>query len=576
MTLFKKIDSTLRGHIGVEIGAALETLKPLDPIAIVAPSFPETGRVLRGGRAYLNGAPLEETPLWRQEKMRGDADLVAMLVRAGLKAALSAPDAMAAMNKKDVLVCDAQNATDLDAIVKAGRKLGRTILWVGAGGLARALAQAEKKPSRARPRLAPVKGTILFLVGSQSPVSRAQATDFAADAALVHVTADMLRGPLPPERKRDVALMLDCAPQADPHALAHAFATWAAPQVLLAEALFLTGGETAHAVLWRLGAHGLRLLGEVAPGVTLCRAEGGAIHGRIVITKAGGFGEADIMRRCRDVLRGRATPRPKKMARDSRPRIAITMGDAAGVGPEVIMKALAHRDLYKSCRPLVTGDAARLREAGRLVGSKLKVRDLAPDALAMARYEPGTVDCLDPKLLPAGLPFGRLSPVAGHAAYEYVRLATGLAMEHRIEAICTAPLNKEALHAGGHVFPGHTELLAALTQTPEVSMMLTAPGLRVIHVTAHIGLLDAVKKIEPALVERTIARGMDVLVKAVAAAQDRGVRHQSPCRREWVVRPWRGGGEDHPRRGSLPQARLGRGGAAARRHPVLSRQPRRF
>jgi 4-hydroxythreonine-4-phosphate dehydrogenase len=116
--------------------------------------------------------------------------------------------------------------------------------------------------------------------------------------------------------------------------------------------------------------------------------------------------------------------------------------------------------------------------------------------------------------LPADLPWGKLSPVAGHAAYEYIRVASELAMEDRVQAICTAPLNKEALHAGGHVFPGHTELLAHLTGTEEVSMMLNSPRIRVIHVTTHIGLIDAVAKIEPGLVERTVRRGHDALQRA--------------------------------------------------------------
>ncbi len=90
-------------------------------------------------------------------------------------------------------------------------------------------------------------------------------------------------------------------------------------------------------------------------------------------------------------------------------------------------------------------------------------------------------------------------------------------------AICTAPLSKEALHAAGHRYPGHTELLAALTGTPEVSMMLVSPKLRVIHVTTHIGLIDAIARIEPGLVERVIARGHDTLVKAGLANPRIGV-----------------------------------------------------
>lgn len=88
------------------------------------------------------------------------------------------------------------------------------------------------------------------------------------------------------------------------------------------------------------------------------------------------------------------------------------------------------------------------------------------------------------------------------------------ALSGKVQAICTAPLNKEALHAGGHNYPGHTEMLAALTGTREVSMMLSTPKLRVIHVTTHIGLIDAIPKIEPGLVERTIARGYVALQNA--------------------------------------------------------------
>ncbi|WP_158743112.1 4-hydroxythreonine-4-phosphate dehydrogenase PdxA [Acidisphaera sp. L21] len=194
------------------------------------------------------------------------------------------------------------------------------------------------------------------------------------------------------------------------------------------------------------------------------------------------------------------------------PIVAITMGDAAGVGPEIIMKSLAHRDLYERCRPIVIGDSARLLAAGALVGSTLAVNAVATVEEAVCQF--GVVDCIDLALIPADLPWGRLSPIAGNAAFRYIEVATLLATQGRVAAICTAPLNKEALHAGGHHYPGHTEILAALTQTPEVSMMLTAPGLRVIHVTTHIGLLDAIRRIEPGLVERTIARGYSVLEKA--------------------------------------------------------------
>src|ERR1051326_1409057 len=104
-----------------------------------------------------------------------------------------------------------------------------------------------------------------------------------------------------------------------------------------------------------------------------------------------------------------------------RPRIAITMGDAAGVGPEIIMKSLGHRDLYARCRPLVIGDAERLRAAGRLVGSELTVAAIAnsEQALANAGERPGAVDCIDLGLIPPDLPWGKLSAVAGDASFRY-------------------------------------------------------------------------------------------------------------------------------------------------------------
>jgi 4-phospho-D-threonate 3-dehydrogenase / 4-phospho-D-erythronate 3-dehydrogenase len=196
----------------------------------------------------------------------------------------------------------------------------------------------------------------------------------------------------------------------------------------------------------------------------------------------------------------------------SLPTIGITMGDAAGVGPEIIMKSMAHADLYERCCPLVIGDAIRLNEAGPIVLSQLEVN--AIDDPAQAKFTPGAVDCLDLKLIPAGLPWGKLSALCGDAAYRYLARAVELATTGKIDAICTAPLNKGALNAGGHHFPGHTEILAHLTGTPEVSLMLSTPKLKVIHVTTHIGLVDAIAKIEPGLVERTIVRAHDTLAHA--------------------------------------------------------------
>jgi len=188
------------------------------------------------------------------------------------------------------------------------------------------------------------------------------------------------------------------------------------------------------------------------------------------------------------------------------------MGDAAGVGPEVVMAALAHAGVYAQCRPLVIGAARQLERAAGLLHSRLRVQPVGKPA--DARFAAGTVDCLDLGLVPADLPYGAVSAVAGEAAYRYIERAVTLALGGELDAICTAPISKEALNAAGHAFPGHTEILAALTGTPEVSLTLFSPKLRIIHVTAHMGLLDAIERIDAPLVERTIARGRELMQRA--------------------------------------------------------------
>ncbi|MFY9315730.1 MAG: 4-hydroxythreonine-4-phosphate dehydrogenase PdxA [Burkholderiales bacterium] len=194
------------------------------------------------------------------------------------------------------------------------------------------------------------------------------------------------------------------------------------------------------------------------------------------------------------------------------PIVGITMGDPAGVGPEVVMKALARADAYALCRPLVIGDSKQLARAGRLLKLTLEVRTI--EQTKQANFKPGRVECIDAGTVAEDIPYGKVSRAAGEAAYRYIERAVQLALERAIDAICTAPINKEALNAAGHRYPGHTELLAELTGTKEVSLTLLAPKLRVIHVTAHIGLLDAIEKIDAALVGRTIARGRELLVRA--------------------------------------------------------------
>ncbi|TXN30947.1 4-hydroxythreonine-4-phosphate dehydrogenase PdxA [Lacisediminihabitans profunda] len=189
------------------------------------------------------------------------------------------------------------------------------------------------------------------------------------------------------------------------------------------------------------------------------------------------------------------------------PIIAVTMGDGAGVGPEISLAAAVDNSLALDAEIIIVGDTNRLRQAAQILGISAEIVSID----GVDDYRAGRVNVIDLGLLPQDLPWGQLSAVAGDAAFHYVRVACGLAMAGQVNAICTAPLNKEALHAAGHRYPGHTELLAALTNTPEVSMLLSTPKVKVIHVTTHLGLIDAVARIEPGLVERTIRRGWSAM-----------------------------------------------------------------
>lgn len=195
-----------------------------------------------------------------------------------------------------------------------------------------------------------------------------------------------------------------------------------------------------------------------------------------------------------------------------KPIIGITMGDASGIGPEIIVKALHLSQVYETCRPLVIGDPVMLERALRIVDGSASINKVSGPQ--DGRYEYGSIDCLDLRLLRPDLPFGKISAEAGHAAYKFVEKAVELALARQIDAICTAPLNKEALHKGGHIYPGHTEILAGLTRTEDYSMMLTAPKLKVIHLTTHVGLIQAIEMIDPERTYKVIKLAHETLRRA--------------------------------------------------------------
>lgn len=179
-----------------------------------------------------------------------------------------------------------------------------------------------------------------------------------------------------------------------------------------------------------------------------------------------------------------------------KPIIAITMGDPAGIGPEIIIKALSLKETYEKCRPLVTGDANIMQWAVDNMQSELKIHCIS--SVNEARFELGTIDvydlaCIDMSTFQPGV----LQNQCGHAAFISVTTAIQLAMDNEVDATVTAPLNKEALHNAGHNFDGHTEIYAHYTNTKKYAMLLADEHLRVIHVSTHVPLrvaCDRVKK----------------------------------------------------------------------------------
>ncbi len=177
------------------------------------------------------------------------------------------------------------------------------------------------------------------------------------------------------------------------------------------------------------------------------------------------------------------------------PILAITMGDPAGIGPEIVARALNHKETYAQCRPLVTGDAVVMEQAVKVLGLPLTVH--AIDKVADAKFEYGCIDVFDLKCVDMNtFEYGKVSAQCGNAAFVSIKKAIELAMADEVDGTVTAPLNKEALNLAGHHFDGHTEIYATFTNTKKYAMLLADEFLRVIHVSTHVSLREACDRVK--------------------------------------------------------------------------------
>lgn len=178
------------------------------------------------------------------------------------------------------------------------------------------------------------------------------------------------------------------------------------------------------------------------------------------------------------------------MDHSKRPIIGITMGDPAGIGPEIIAKALTHKKVYEIARPLVIGDARAIKQGVQIARADLNVHPVGH--VSEAHYEWGTIEVLDLNNIDMdSLTLGKVSASAGKAAFEAIVRAIELAMNKQIDATVTAPINKESLNLAGCPYAGHTEIFAAYTRTQDYTMLLIEGSMRVVHVSTHVSLRRA-------------------------------------------------------------------------------------
>ena len=191
------------------------------------------------------------------------------------------------------------------------------------------------------------------------------------------------------------------------------------------------------------------------------------------------------------------------------PIFAITMGDPAGVGPEVVLKALKQPEIFEKCRPLVFGDKRILQRAAKWVNAEQMAFENVVDP-AEGKYQAGTIPLVDfNNASIEDCPLAEVTAASGRAAYEYVCRACDLTIDRTVDAIVTAPLNKESMNLAGFHYPGHTELVAERSGADSISTLLVGPTLRIIHVSVHVSLEEAIRRVTKERVAEVIQLAFD-------------------------------------------------------------------
>lgn len=196
--------------------------------------------------------------------------------------------------------------------------------------------------------------------------------------------------------------------------------------------------------------------------------------------------------------------------RTERPLIAITIGDPAGIGPEIVLKALEDREVLSAARPLVIGDRGVLEQVLEFCSVQTHIRVVTGPQ--DGEYTPGTVDLIDLRNIDLdALQMGTVQQMCGRAAFEYIEKAVELAYFNRIDAIVTGPINKESLKAAKVDFIGHTEILAALTGVRDPLTMFQVHNMKVFFLSRHVSLREACEMVTKERVLTYIRRCSEAL-----------------------------------------------------------------
>ena len=178
-----------------------------------------------------------------------------------------------------------------------------------------------------------------------------------------------------------------------------------------------------------------------------------------------------------------------------RMKVAVTMGDPAGIGSEVCVKALAKAEVYEKCVPIIIGDRIALEDAIGFCHLPLRINEISEPEEAGGKF--GEIDLINLNLLKDEIwEYKKNSIIGGRVSYEYIIKAINLAQKKRVGAVVTAPISKESLHLAGYPYSGHTEIFAEQTGTKDFAMLLASKKIHVIHVSTHVSLREACERVK--------------------------------------------------------------------------------